>query len=127
MKKEKVIIRLCDINGNRLYKKYNFLYNFKNKNTLLFIINDNYIIYSLNNNIIYNLYINSIYKTDISYLEFNEFKSILINKDYKKLLDSFLKSHDILISFEYNLLNDINDWLNNYNICSKKIYKLMQS
>lgn len=126
MKKEKTIKRYSDINGTTLYKKYNFLYNYKNKNTLLFVIGDMYISYSLNNNIIYNIFITSIYTTDLSFIKFDELKSILINKDYNKLNNSFLKSHNILVSFEQNLLNDLNDWLNNFNINNKKIYKLYQ-
>ena len=107
----KTVKRLHDKNGKYLYKDYKFLEDFKDTNTLLFVINNITISFSLSNNIVYNTYSGerSIAK---GFMKYSDFKKNILNDNMNNYDISFLKSCKKLSRYKKNLMCDVNDWLN---------------
>lgn len=119
------LIRIRDKNGNYFPKIYNFLSNYYGCDILGFKNNYLTIIFVRKNYQIINYVICETMKQFTSDLiTFTLFKKIILNENYKKLPDILLYSKNNLFNYEIDLLNDINDWLNDY-VSSYKIYYLM--
>ena len=117
--------RYIDKDGDYLYYKYPFLENFKNFNTLLFVINTNtnnsYNAFIKTKNLIYIIIID----TNITYQEFisiEEFKYFLINNDINLLKKKYKDIFNKINNTEIDLFNIINDWLNNTELNYYKKY-----
>jgi len=118
--------RHIDKCGNFLHEKFSFLDNFKNFNTLLFVVlnNTNNIYYAFikNKDIIYLININSSFSFQ-EYISIDELKNYLINnidldnKNIYKILSS-------LNIYEYDMLNIINEWLNNVELNKYRKYNM---
>ena len=111
--------RFYDKNGQYLYKDYDFLEDFKGINTLLFVMNNVIVSFSLNNNIVYNTYSSerSLIK---GFMKYDDFKKNILNDSMNDYDISFLKSCTKLNRYKKNLMCDVNDWLNDGILIDKK-------
>ena len=117
--------RYNDKKGLNIPRKYKFLKKYSGNDILQFKNNYIIIIFIKNNKDIHN-YI--IYKNTKQYVKskmnYKDFKRIILNEDYKGFNNIFNFSKLCLYSYELNLLNDVNDWLNNYIMKERRYYLL---
>lgn len=117
--------RYLDKSGEYLYIKYSFLENFKNFNTLLFVVNNNtnniYTAFIKTSDIIYIIYIDS-FITYQEFIKLSDLKQNFINNNEikNKNINTIFKKINIL---EFDLKNIINDWLNDLYLQTHKKYE----